>query len=64
MTLFAATISCRIKAAFLNGRPDDPVTFIHAIAANTPEEAHKQLQMSFPWAFYKHVKISWEVLAR
>ena len=37
--------------------------FRYAIPANSEAEANKTLQETFPWTFYKHVKVQWGLIA-
>jgi hypothetical protein len=60
MKLFRATITCKMKSAWLSTTLTDTIfNFTHAIAAEDEAGASQVLQSTFPWTFYKHVKVSW-----
>ena len=62
--LYIATITCNLKTAYLSGlAPDTVFEFKHAIAAEGETGAAVVLQSTFPWTFYKHVKVVWTCIA-
>ena len=66
MSLYAAVVSCRIRSPKKTGTKIHKLevqTFRHAVPARSEGEAIQILQSTFPWTFYKHVKIQWEVIA-
>ena len=64
MNLYAATISCSLRAPKKTTIHRLCLTeFRQAIAAKSEAEAAVNLQSIFPWTFYKHVKVTWELIA-
>lgn len=64
INLYTAKISCKIKTAWLGAYPADTLfEFTHAIAATSEAGAHLVLESTFPWSFYKHVKVTWTCIA-
>jgi hypothetical protein len=66
MNLYAAIITCTVRTTKkTQGTLHQQVsqTFRQPVAAISEAEATVQLQHMFPWTFYKHVKIVWELIA-
>ena len=65
MNLYVATISCELRAPKKSTIVHNPCLngFRQAIAAQSQPEAAVSLQATFPWTFYKHVKVTWETIA-
>jgi len=68
MNLYVARISCLLrlskkKAGTVLRCSTSAQEFRHAVTANSQAEAIQIIQSTFPWTYYKHVKISWDVIA-
>lgn len=64
MKLYIAHITCKLKSSWLGDIPADTVfQFQHAIASEGAVGAQQILQSTFPWTFYKHVKVTWKCIS-
>jgi hypothetical protein len=64
MNLYAAVINCKSRTRKKSAKvKNSDETFRIPVPADSPAEAKIRLESVFPWTYYKHVKVEWELIA-